>query len=211
MLSGRNPRKTIARESGEAREALIREALTLFTTKGYAATSVREIVEAAGVTKPVLYYYFGNKEGLYLELIRHPLDAFVQAVIQATAGKDSARAKIGQLFETVLLLFMEHLDEARLMYSIYYGPPQGAPHVDFEAHHSRLGELISELVREGIRRKEFHFDDPEAASWLLLGALNFAMEEQLCQRKPAVNLDGLKRILEMTLGSPAPASKKRKR
>ena len=39
----------------------------LFARKGYSGTSVREIVAAADVTKPVLYYYFRNKEGLYLE------------------------------------------------------------------------------------------------------------------------------------------------
>jgi len=33
------------------------------------ATSVREIVEAAGVTKPVLYYYFQSKEGIYLAIL----------------------------------------------------------------------------------------------------------------------------------------------
>jgi AcrR family transcriptional regulator len=43
-----------------------------FARKGYDRTSVQEIVAAAGVTKPVLYYYFRNKEGLYLELLREP-------------------------------------------------------------------------------------------------------------------------------------------
>ncbi|MCE1227092.1 MAG: TetR/AcrR family transcriptional regulator, partial [Geobacteraceae bacterium] len=51
--------------SANVRQRLLDAALQLFSTKGYAATSVRELVEAAGVTKPVLYYYFKNKEGLY--------------------------------------------------------------------------------------------------------------------------------------------------
>ena len=52
------------------REGLLAGATDLFTRKGYASTTVREIVAAAGVTKPVLYYYFRSKEGIYLELIR---------------------------------------------------------------------------------------------------------------------------------------------
>jgi TetR/AcrR family transcriptional regulator len=40
----------------EVRKRLLKAALELFTKKGFAATSVREIVEIAGVTKPVLYY-----------------------------------------------------------------------------------------------------------------------------------------------------------
>ena len=39
-------------------------AAKLFAERGYDATSVREIVEAAGVAKPTLYYYFRSKEGL---------------------------------------------------------------------------------------------------------------------------------------------------
>ena len=43
---------------------LLEAAVQIFDRKGYAAASVREIAEAAGVTKPVLYYHFGSKEGL---------------------------------------------------------------------------------------------------------------------------------------------------
>ena len=65
-------RKSKQKESGNGpvRQRLLEGAAELFTQKGYAATTVREIVAAAGVTKPVLYYYFRNKEGIYLELMR---------------------------------------------------------------------------------------------------------------------------------------------
>ena len=53
----------------DARERLLAAALDQFTRRGYAAATVRELCEAAGVTKPVLYYYFKSKEGLYLELM----------------------------------------------------------------------------------------------------------------------------------------------
>jgi hypothetical protein len=53
-------------------KGLLSAAREVFTRKGYSATSVREIVAAAGVTRPVLYYYFRNKEGIYLELLREP-------------------------------------------------------------------------------------------------------------------------------------------
>jgi len=41
---------------------LLEGALSLFSKKGYEGASVREIIEEAGVTRPVLYYYFKNKE-----------------------------------------------------------------------------------------------------------------------------------------------------
>jgi len=52
-------------EERTARDAILRAARNLFTTKGFASTTVREICQEAGVTAPVLYYHFGNKEGLF--------------------------------------------------------------------------------------------------------------------------------------------------
>ena len=43
---------------------LIERALELFAARGYDAVGVQEIVEAAGMTKPTLYHWFGSKQGL---------------------------------------------------------------------------------------------------------------------------------------------------
>ena len=45
-------------------DRIARVAARLFAADGYDATSVRNIVEAAAVTKPTLYYYFSSKEAL---------------------------------------------------------------------------------------------------------------------------------------------------
>ena len=56
---------------------IARAAARLFAERGYDATSVREIVEAAGVAKPTLYYYFRSKEGLAQALFTVPLTNLV--------------------------------------------------------------------------------------------------------------------------------------
>ena len=56
---------------------IARAAARLFAERGYDATSVREIVEAAGVAKPTLYYYFRSKEGLAQALLTVPLTNLV--------------------------------------------------------------------------------------------------------------------------------------
>ncbi len=63
-------------EGRGVRERLLQVATDLFVAKGYASTSVREIVEAAGVTKPTLYYHFESKEGIFLALMRPVLAEF---------------------------------------------------------------------------------------------------------------------------------------
>jgi AcrR family transcriptional regulator len=57
--------KTMDAAQLNSRERLLETAIGMFAAKGYAGTSVREIVERAAVSKPVLYYYFKSKEGLF--------------------------------------------------------------------------------------------------------------------------------------------------
>lgn len=196
------PRKDMEHQDAAVRERLIRAATGLFTRKGYAATSVREIVEAAGVTKPVLYYYFGNKEGIYLKLMEEPFRRFQALMAECCHGKGGARERLMTLFDRAFLLVLEYLEGARLMYAIYYGPPQGAPFFDFDAYHRDFQQTTRELVEEGVRRGELRGENVEDMLWVIIGAFNVAMEEQLCgrpDRPPGVDRKGLQRMLLLIL------------
>jgi AcrR family transcriptional regulator len=46
------------------RDTILEQALTLFSERGFDAVGVQEICDAAGITKPTLYHYFGSKRGL---------------------------------------------------------------------------------------------------------------------------------------------------
>ena len=52
------------------KQVLLDRAMELFSQRGYDAVGVREVVEAAGVTKPTLYHYFECKRGLLDALLR---------------------------------------------------------------------------------------------------------------------------------------------
>jgi len=54
----------MAEKSG-VKQTILNKALELFSAKGYDGVSVSELTEAAGITKPTLYYYFGSKEGVF--------------------------------------------------------------------------------------------------------------------------------------------------
>lgn len=196
------PRKDSEQQDAAVRERLMAAATELFTKKGYAATSVREIVGAAGVTKPVLYYYFGNKEGIYLKLMEEPFQKFKSLVAECRHGQGGARERLVSLFDRTFLLVLDYLEGARLMYAIYYGPPQGAPFFDFDAYHLDFQQAVRELVEEGGRRGELRSENAEDMLWVLIGAFNVAMEEQLCgrpDRPPGVDRQGLRRMLLLVL------------
>ena len=55
--------------AAERREQLLAVALDVFAREGYHQTSMNDVAEAAGITKPVLYQHFESKRELYLALI----------------------------------------------------------------------------------------------------------------------------------------------
>jgi len=50
----------------ERESQILRVASEIFGTDGYAATSIQTVAERAGISKPLVYNYFGSKEGLFL-------------------------------------------------------------------------------------------------------------------------------------------------
>lgn len=66
--------RTVGRADGEAtRERLLMTALRLFAQRGFAATSTREIAQAAGANVAAIAYHFGDKAGLYRAAFFEPL------------------------------------------------------------------------------------------------------------------------------------------
>lgn len=197
-------------EDAVARERLLWAALDLFDRKGYASTTVREIVEAAGVTKPVLYYYFGNKEGIYLALMGDAFAAFSAMLSDAGRGGGRARERILTLCDELYALTSAKLPLLRVMYAFYYGPPQGAPPFDFDAIHRDFQATVRTILDEGFRAGELRPVPVEDAMWAVVGTLNIAIEVALCHPEESLGREGLRRTLNLIfdgLAASGPASK----
>ena len=62
------------------REKILTNALDLFYTRGYDAVGIQQIVDAAGLTKPTMYYYFGSKRGLLDALLGEQYEKLEQCI-----------------------------------------------------------------------------------------------------------------------------------
>jgi TetR/AcrR family transcriptional regulator len=108
------------------RSRLLAAGVKLFASRGYHGVAVDEIVAAAGCNKRMLYHYFGDKEGLYVEVLR-TVYARMEAAEMAplpSAGTtvQVIRAVIARHFgfladnpDFVKLLMWENLNEGRLL------------------------------------------------------------------------------------------------
>ncbi len=193
----RRPKNSAPTADSTSRLRVLMAASHLFTQRGYAASSVREIVEAAGVTKPILYYYFGNKEGVYLEILRSGFRDFTKLLEACRNHEGSVKERILQLASETHQLWCSHIEAARLMQSIYYGPPQGAPFFDFEVYHEKFYESVLGLVRQGIKNGELQSGNAEYMTWAIIAAISLANELELAHPEHGLGQRGLTEVLKL--------------
>src|ERR1700735_3256668 len=80
--------------AGQRRQQLIAVALELFARRGYRATTMDDIAEAAGVTKPLVYQHFSSKRALYLELVDSIAQELLIAVRSAVTQAKGPRQQV---------------------------------------------------------------------------------------------------------------------
>lgn len=81
----------------------------MFAARGYQAASMDEIAERVGVSKPMLYEYFGSKEGLFVACIRHARAELLARTTQA--GEDAATVE--EALRRGLVAFFEFTESHR--------------------------------------------------------------------------------------------------
>jgi AcrR family transcriptional regulator len=98
------------------RRQLFEVALWLFAEHGYAATTMDDIAEAAGVTKPLVYQHFESKRALYLELMDVFSRELVARIVTATATAVGPRQQVELGFAAYFELMVDNEQAFRLLY-----------------------------------------------------------------------------------------------
>jgi AcrR family transcriptional regulator len=160
-----------------ARRALLVTAMALFAKKGYASVSVREIVETAGMTKPMLYYYFTNKEGLFRSILDWGADIQEEILSKAVTSRGTVLDRLNLLYRSIYQRVLENMDFFRLIHNLIFGPPQGAPQYDLDIYHTRMMEAIKTIYLEGVEKGEVRKEDPDEVASLLMGLIDFCFHK----------------------------------
>jgi AcrR family transcriptional regulator len=77
----------------ERREQVLNVALAVFAQRGYHTTSMNDIADAAGVTKPVLYQHFDSKRALYIAVLEAVGEGMITAIGSATKATPSGKTQ----------------------------------------------------------------------------------------------------------------------
>jgi AcrR family transcriptional regulator len=124
-------------------QRLLESARRLFATRGPDGVRVQELLDAANVTRPVLYYYYGCKEGLFLAADRS-LSAEYETALWRAARSDRPVA-----------------ERIRGVCGVHAAALRGR---------ARAVAVVEALVFEGIANGVFDVCDPREAAFALVGA-----------------------------------------
>jgi AcrR family transcriptional regulator len=157
------------------REQRMRQTLSvahdLFAERGYAAVTMDEVAAAVGVTKPLLYNYFGNKERLYIACMEKAGEGLFAMIGQAVSSAGGP----GEALNAGIRAFFDFLDADRAAWAVLFD--ETSAHVGEVAarvadYRGRILNMVatSLLAQLPARRREAARVEVEALSAALLGA-----------------------------------------
>ena len=152
-------------------EELLRNAIQLFSRSGFRDTSLQEIADQLGITRPLFYYYFESKEDLLWRIIGHLGDALLEQARPIAVADEPPIRRLTWLFERHVEALLEDVDAFRI-YFAERNQLSGKRDLRLKRGERLYHELISEVIVEGQRLGEIRPCDPHLATRLAIGTAN---------------------------------------
>jgi TetR/AcrR family transcriptional regulator len=150
------PRRT--RIQREKRELILEAALEVFSQHGFRGSTIDQIAEAAGMSKPNLLYYFKSKEAIFVTLIDRLMETWLAPLREMDADGDPA-TEVRSYIRRKMEMARDFPRESRLFANeILQGAPRILPLLEGE-----LRELVdekAEVIREWMRQGRLKKADP---------------------------------------------------
>jgi AcrR family transcriptional regulator len=165
------------------RQHILGVALRHFADRGYAGTSVQDIADKARVAKPMLYYYFQNKAGLYQASMDRVHEERFQVLSEAARGAETLDEKLTAILMALFKFIKNHREAVRLSFaSAFAAPGEMPPELCYKEKCRQSFEFFHELMIAGQERGELstEFDSREVAmAWY--GLMNIYVMGQILQ------------------------------
>jgi len=179
------------REYHARRQEILAAAECLFSRNGFFKTSMAEIASAAQFAMGTVYRFFKSKEEIYISIVEAKVEELAGLLDQEIAKAKTASEKINAFIQVKL----DYADRNRDFFRIYVSEWSGYEWTIKSAFGERVWklymaqvDLVADLVRQGIRCREFRKIDPKDAAFALHGMLNSTMYVWILQAKPNSSL-----------------------
>jgi AcrR family transcriptional regulator len=127
------------------RQQILSRSLELFAARGYDAVGVQEICDAAGVTKPTLYHYFGNKRGLLAALVRERTAPLLSRLAEAAAYRGDLPRHLLQVVEVYFAFATAEPALYRLTLAFWFAPVESEAYQTIAAYNEEQQRLVEAM------------------------------------------------------------------
>ena len=185
-------------EAHNTKGIIFRTAASLFAEKGYNGVSMREISELTGLSKPTIYYYFGNKEGIYRALVSVGLNYNLEQFLKIQKKNIPVKKKIIELVKMRFKQVNEYPDMAKFFVMLLMGFEKLPFLEDLIEDAMTRRKWLVDMIQEAIKNGEFGTSaNPELASEVFLGAITHFIFRQLTTNEEILTDQLAEDIVEM--------------
>lgn len=160
------------------RERLLQEAMRLFGERGFDAVTTREICAAAGVNPGAIHYHFGDKDGLYAEVLRLP----VRTLQQELAGFDDPALGLHDAIRRFLQPFL--VDDGTCSAQLFFREMQAPSEIFMAAVAQEFSPLFDRFAQ--LLARHAGLAGPDAAIYQLAMGLQ-AMAHDYTMTRPMLD------------------------
>ncbi len=156
----------------DRRDQIFEAGARLFAEKGYGRTSLQEVADALGVTKPALYYYYRSKEELLFEITSFVMDRVTADLREVSAREVPPLEKLRDLVRRYVLFFASHPHELTIMSTEVdsLGPERRGVILGRQREYLRL---VRAIVRDLLVGHPGADLDETSVAFALLGGMNW--------------------------------------
>jgi AcrR family transcriptional regulator len=168
-----------------ARTAIANAAMRIFAKKGYAGASIREICEAAGITKPALYYHFHSKEHLYHQLMMDAFGESLKLFLEASKSRGTIRQRLVRIVYNDFKTVKNDPERFQFVLRMIFAPEEERPFFNYVEEMERQRQVIAGVLQEGIDAGAARGDARELAT-ALMGMNLIAILENVVTGRPTL-------------------------
>jgi AcrR family transcriptional regulator len=195
----------VNKPGNKTQRRILLSALKRFADCGYAGASVQEIVDAARVTKPTLYYYFKSKDGLYQALIDWAYDERFHLMQEAAARGGTFQEKLTEVVGALFEFINDHRELMRIAFATAFAARGEIPAtIQYLPKCERNFEFIRSLIREslaaGALDRRFSSRELAVAIW---GLISIKAMEHLVNPRRRLGRRDAESIVQLYLGGAA--------
>lgn len=179
---------------------ILQTALNLFSSKGYDGTSVREICEASGITKPTLYHFFGSKDGVFRALVQGALEEFERDVREAAQPPGTTIERLQRVARKYFDRAVRQRELVRLIFALVHSPSGATPPVDVPQFYERILKLVGGVMADGVAAGELRPGPPDLRLLVFMGSMSEAVCGNLITGQPWLTPELADTLVETAVG-----------